>query len=454
MIGAWNTRDERYTVRQFTPGHGMPHSLIAQLDAAWSRAGDPPLCVAFSGGRDSSVLLHVLAAVRGASRELRALHVDHGLHPDSASWAASCAALCQELDVPLHTVQVTVDAQGEGPEAAARHARYHAFGQALSEGEWLATAHHLDDQAETVLLKLLRGAGPHGLGGMREHRPLGRGRLWRPLLSTPRAQLDAYARTTGLTVVEDPANRDPDMARSYLRHEIMPRLQRHWPHAVQTLAHVAQLQQDQADLVDRQADALLTSARHDDGSLAAHAWTLAHPALRARVLEVWLHALGLPAPNHAQRQELERQVREAAADRVPRIAWPGAEVRVWRGRLYAMAPLPAPPEQWQANWHDAALTLPAGSLCWSGDHRSAPFPALRVRLNVRGLHLKPHGDRHTRALRDLFQQAGVPPWQRRFCPVLYDADDALLAVADRWTTEAGEAWFSRHGRRPQWNPPG
>ncbi len=431
----------------------MDAPLTHRLDRAWSQAGDPPLCVAFSGGRDSTALLHALAAIRG-SRALRALHIDHGLHPDSAAWAEACVALCGRLPVPLETVRVQVNARGEGPEAAARHARYAAFEQVLGENEWLVTAHHRDDQAETVLLKLLRGAGPHGLGGMREHRPLGRGQLWRPLLDTPRAELAAYARSAGLDSIEDPANRDPDMARSYLRLQILPLLQRHWPHAAPSLSHAARLQREQADFLDRHAETLLATARGEDGSLDAGAWVSAHPALRARTLELWLHGARLPAPTHAQRHELERQVREAAADRVPRIAWPGTEVRIWRGRLHAMAPLPSVPDQWETTWHGGALTLPAGELCWSteGATKTEP-PALRVRLDVRGLRLKPLGDRHTRALRDLFQQTGVPPWQRRFCPILYGPDDRLLAVADRWCTEDGEALFARLGRRPRWTPP-
>jgi tRNA(Ile)-lysidine synthase len=431
----------------------MAARLTERLDAAWSACGDPQLCVAFSGGRDSTALLHALAAIRG-SRALRALHVDHGLHPDSATWADACAALCDRLQVPLATVRVQVDARGEGPEAAARHARYAAFEQALGENEWLVTAHHREDQVETVLLKLLRGAGPHGLGGMRERRPLGRGQLWRPLLDTPRAALATYAQVAGLDGIEDPANRDPDMARSYLRQEILPLLQRHWPHAAQSLAHAARLQREQADFLDLHAEALLTTARGGDGSLDAGAWVSAHPALRARTLELWLHGARLPAPTHAQRHELERQVREAAADRVPRVAWPGAEVRLWRGRLFAMAPLPAVPVHWETAWRGETLALPAGRLCWSGEvSTEAATPTLHVRLDVHGLRLKPFGDRHTRALRDLFQKTGVPPWQRRFCPILYDSDDRLLAVADRWNTEDGEALFARLGRRPRWTPP-
>lgn len=432
----------------------MTPTLTARLDAAWSGAGDPPLCVAFSGGPDSTALLHALAGLQRDGRRLRALHVDHGLHPDSQDWAASCAALCGELGVPLHTLRVSVDANGQGPEAAAREARYAAFAEILGAGEWLVTAHHREDQAETVLLKLLRGAGPHGLGGMRERRALGRGQLWRPLLDTPRGELEEYAQAAGLQVVEDPANRDSRMARSYLRHEILPRLERHWPHAVSSLVHAARLQRDQADFLDQHARAALEALAGGDGGLAAAGWVASHPALRARILECWLHDRGLPAPTAVQRAELERQVREAAADRVPCVAWPDAEVRLWRGRLHAMAPLPAPPEAWSALWKGHALDLPAGALRWSEPAQDGEAPTIRVRIDVPGLRLQPHGDRHHRALGDLFQQAGVPPWRRRFCPILYAADDTLLGVADLWTTAAGEELFRSFRMRPCWQPPG
>lgn len=432
----------------------MTATLPARLDAAWTRAGDPPVCVAFSGGPDSTALLHALATLRHDGRRLRAIHVDHGLHADSAAWAKACTAFCATLDLPLDIARVTVTAAGEGLEAAARQARLDAFAASLAPGEWLATAHHRDDQAETVLLKLLRGAGPHGLGGMRERRPLGRGQLWRPLLDTPREALAAHAGAHGLAVIHDPANSDPRIARSFLRQDILPRLARHWPQAASSLVHVARLQRDQADFLDQRARALLDALTAADGSLHAAGWAAAHPALRGRALEIWLHARGLHAPTVAQREELERQVRESAADRVPCVAWPGAEVRLWRGHLHAMPPLPRAPRSWTAWWRGEGLDLPAGALHWSQHGQGGTAPPLQVRIDVPGLRFQPHGDRHHRRLGDLFQQSGVPPWQRRFCPVLYDADNTLLGVADLWATAAGEALFSRCRMRPSWTPPG
>lgn len=434
----------------------MSRDLVASLDNAWRHAGDVPLCVGFSGGRDSTVLLHVLAGLRDARRSLRALHVDHGLHPDSAQWAARCDTFCRSLDVSLEIVRVRVQPQGEGLEAAARQARQQAFADHLAPDECLATAHHRDDQAETVLLKLLRGAGPHGLGGMRDRRPLGRGWLWRPLLEHPRADLAHYAREHRLPLIEDPSNADPALARSYLRNEILPALGRHWPEAPRTLARAARMQRDVADYLDRQVRAELdTLLRESDASLDATAWRRGHAAIRPLVLLRWLHARGLPAPTEAQRRELERQIDTAAADRVPRVDWPGAEVRLWRGRLYALPPLPPVPRNWEGEWNRAELVLPgaAGLLHWGSPHTSgAAPPSLKVKLGVPGLRFRPAGDRHTRDLRDLFQQAAIPPWRRRRCPALFAVDGTLLAVADLWSTEAGASLFTRLGARPCWRP--
>jgi tRNA(Ile)-lysidine synthase len=427
-------------------------------------AGSPAagLCVAFSGGRDSSVLLHALAQIPEA-RELglRALHVDHGLHHQSADWAAHCARFCEALAVPLVALRVTVDSTcGEGIEAAARRARYAAFAESLRGGEWLALAHHRDDQIETVLLKLLRGAGPEGLGGMRPRRPLGRGMLWRPLLETSREELCRYLTESGIEGLHDPANRDPRFARNRLRHEILPAIERHWPHAGTAILHSARLCRVASDHLARDADGALARVRRDDLTLDADAWRALPDALRALVLDRWLREQALPAPADAQRQELERQVAGAAEDAVPCVGWNGAEVRVWDGRLHASPPLSTPPTDWHATWDGAPLDLPEGCGTLVAETangaRAQPAPAfdppLEVRLRRGGERIKPEGDPHTRELRDLFQQARIPPWLRTRCPLVYAADE-LIAVADWWTSARGKAIFDACDVRLRWTRP-
>lgn len=429
--------------------------LMQTLQQALSGYTDADLCVAFSGGPDSTALLHALAQLPQArERKLRALHVDHGLHADSATWAQQCRDACQTWQVPLSVLTVHVNTNtGSGIEAAAREARYTAMAGELQQGETLLTAQHQDDQAETVLLKLLRGAGPEGLGGMRAHRALAHGNLWRPLLDTPRSVLVTYLQSHGLAAIEDPSNQSPQLARSYLRADVLPRLQRHWPKASRAINHAAMLQRQAADFIAGHASAALDRLyRSHDHSLDAHVWLALHPALQVPVLEQWLHGLGLAAPGLAHCAQLRTQIEHAHGGRVPLVQWPGTAVHVWRGRLHAHLPLPDVPPHWRTRWHDKEpLKLPAacGVLHWQPTP-SDPPPEIEVRLGEIGVHLRPAGDTHTRELRDLFQQHGLPPWQRRRCPLLYTTDNTLLAVADLWSTNAGDKLFAQLGSRPQW----
>lgn len=431
----------------------MSETLPQHLAAALAAADAAPLCVGFSGGADSTALLHALAQLRQArARGLRALHVDHALHDASATWAAQCQRFCATLDIPCEIVRVRVGGHGEGLEAAARRARHQAFAAHLREGERLVLAHHRDDQVETVLLKLLRGAGPDALGAMHALRALGRGQLWRPLLDVPRSRLRAYVERHGLVFIDDPSNADSQLSRNYLRHEILPRLQAHWPQATDSILHSAALSRAAADALRTQWLQALERLRDPaTDSLDAHGWLALAPALRDPLLDHWLHARGLTAPTTAQRRQIERQLRESRPGTLPCIRWPGTELHIWRGRLWSVPPAPAIDPQWQADWKDGGrLPLPdGGELQWTSE--AQPTPTITVRLRRGGERIKPAGDAHTRELRDLFQQGRVPPWQRPACPLLY-AGDELIAVADRWVSARGEAIFRQAGARPQWHP--
>ncbi|AND69340.1 hypothetical protein ATSB10_18860 [Dyella thiooxydans] len=413
----------------------MSHSLTEHLLDRLADAPADGLCVAFSGGPDSSALLHALATLP-RERPLRALHVDHGLHADSARWAGHALAFCTGLDVACTVLRVAVDASaGLGVEGAAREARYAALAAALQPGEQLLTAHHRDDQVETVLLKLLRGAGPEGLGGMRARRPLGAGTLWRPLLEVPRSVLHAYVQQHALACLDDPANADPRLARHALRHEILPRLARHWPQAADSIVRSAALCRAAADaLRTRWLAAFGQLHDHVTGSLDAAGWRGLAPGLREPLLDHWLHGRGLPAPTGGQRAQILRQI-DARDGRVPCIRWPGAELHVWRGRLWALPQAPPFAPGWQACWHGGVLDLPDGGSLRVDRTLDTP---LTVRLRRGGERLKPAGDPHTRELRDLFQAGAVPPWQRLACPLIWE-DHALVAVADRWLSARGQA---------------
>jgi tRNA(Ile)-lysidine synthase len=312
-------------------------SVIAALQISLERLPPGALAVAFSGGMDSSVLLHALAQLPSSrARGLRAVHIDHGLHAHSANWAEHCRAFAASVEVPLQVVRVRVErAAGAGPEDAARRARYASFAQELRPGEILALAQHRGDQAETVLLKLLRGAGPEGLGAMRTLRQYGNGYLWRPLLDLPRAALADYANVHALRWIDDPSNAHTHLSRNFLRHEIVPRLTRHWPQAETALAHSATWLRAAADYVDAQSASALASLRGDEpAALDWRGWLALPDALRDPVLRRWLRECGLEEPAHFHVAELERQLL-APNDRHPCVTFDNTQLRRDRNFLRA-----------------------------------------------------------------------------------------------------------------------
>ncbi|HWU85601.1 MAG TPA: tRNA lysidine(34) synthetase TilS [Rhodocyclaceae bacterium] len=299
-------------------------SLQALLDAL---AKDARLSVGFSGGLDSTVLLHLAARHLGRER-LSAIHVHHGLSPQADAWAESCAAVCAELGVPLQVVPVSVPRDSpEGLEAAARRLRYAAFARCAADHVLLA--HHADDQAETLLFNLLRGAGVRGAAGMQTTHA--GGRYLRPLLGSPRSELERYARVHGLRWIEDESNSDTAFARNYIRHAVMPVMVRRFPAAGDTLARAAEHFAEAQEMLDEMAC-------HDLGSCTDFPVPVeilsGLTSARARNALRYLLALhGLQAPSGRRLQEVLRQFIEAAPDRHPRVELPGYRLFRARGRI-------------------------------------------------------------------------------------------------------------------------
>jgi tRNA(Ile)-lysidine synthase len=436
-----------------------PRRIKDNIESALSELPQTPLLAAFSGGLDSAVLLHALAqsdAVR--ARGLRAVHVDHGLHDDSESWARRCREFADSLGVELIVRAVdVVRSPGLGLEASARRARYAAIETLLSPGEIVALAHHRDDQAETVLLKLLRGAGPEGIGAMRPLRRLGRGFAWRPLLLLPRAALREYAEHNRLSWIADPSNADQTIDRNYLRMQVMPRITARWPEAEVSIAQSAAWARAAAEFIETEADRALARIQGlDPSTLHFREWLALPAALRDPVLRRWLRSLELSEPTHFQAAELVRQLGEAGEDRQPCVRWPGTEVRRYRDLLHALRPLQFPPLEWVADFDGRELALPLdlGTLRLASLEGAAHLAApLEVRFRRGGESLRLSSGGHTRELRDLFQEAGIPPWKRGRMPLVFDPDGALLAVADIWLSEAGAALLAPIGARFEWNLP-
>lgn len=410
--------------------------------------------VAYSGGCDSRVLLELTAAAREhLPGELRAIHVDHGLHPRSADWSDHCALVCKRLDVPLHVERVSIE-NGSSPEAMAREARYAAFIRVLGSDETLLTAHHLDDQAETLLLRLLRGTGVTGLAAMLPERPLGQGRLRRPMLSVSRAAIRAWAMEQKLQWIDDPSNAQSRADRNFLRLEILPRLESRWPGTAGRLAGAANAAAEARELLDGLAD--------EDGA-AEHALLdltclgRIPPARQRNLLRRWIQCSGLTPPGRRRLDAGLKMLLEAGADRQPELVWPDGRIRRYRDRLYLDEGRTAPSTPDEAvYWSgDGALELDAGRLTVKADAGGLdpsviPTEGLRLGFGIQGLRCRPRG-RPTRQVNQLFQEAGIPPWLRTSWPILY-LGDRIVAVPGICICEGYTANSGMSGLLPEWKP--
>lgn len=429
-----------------------------RFDEALSRltAGVTPArwLVAFSGGLDSTLLLD--AVRQGAIRApVTAVHVDHGLHDDSAEWSAHCAAHADALGIEFIAREVSIDLDdGESLEAAARESRYGVFTELLTAGDALLTAHHADDQLETILLRLLRGTGVRGLAAIRERAMLGVGLLLRPLLDFTRAEIVAEACRRGLDWLEDPSNTDLRFDRNFLRLRCLPDLLERWPRAGPVASRLAR-QMAEAEAVLAESAALDLAAVDDPECVALTLFAELSPARRNNALRFAVQLAGLPMPSAAQLAELGRML-DVRADAEAAVTWPGAEARVYRQHLYLL------PAESAAELADGIVT--ASRSCRVGDGALKLVEAqdygipdrwaqdgLSVVFRQGGERFQPHKSDCHKTLKHWFQEQGIVPWMRNSVPLLYHGDDLVavgdLALADGLPQTPDDAPFWR----PQWS---
>jgi tRNA(Ile)-lysidine synthase len=400
------------------------------------------LLVAFSGGVDSCVLLHALNALRQnhPGRNLLAIHINHQLQTEATQWQVHCQSVCEELGIELrqHVIEVNT-AKGESLEARAREMRYRVFESLLEEDDCLLTAHHQDDQAETLLLQLLRGAGPHGLSAMPVIARFGQGYHARPLLNFTRDEIHAYARQHGLQWCEDPSNTNTGFDRNFLRHEIMPRLKQRWPSADQTLSRSALLCADAAAVMDARAGVWLDKVRVPGSDhLSVTALRQLDEGECRNVLRYWLQQSGLPLPAFAHLQAIVHNVILAREDAAPLVQWGDAEVRRYDNALYAMHTLPPHDHQRVYKWDGQHALAVEGVGVLTAQPASALGVSLQclrqARLTVRfrrgGERCLQRGHQHSQSLKKLMQQWRIPPWQRDRVPLIYDQDELVCVVGN------------------------
>ena len=415
--------------------------------------------IAYSGGLDSHVLLHALVQIRAQLKgTLRAIHVHHGLSPNADHWVAHCRSVCEALKVPLTIEKVELDGDnGESLEAQAREARYRVFAEALAKDDVLLTAHHQDDQVETMLLQLLRGGGPRGLAAMPLYRPLGKGWLARPLLDVPRAALQHYAEQAWLNWEDDESNDELRFERNYLRHQVVPVLKRQWPALEKVMGRSASHFAEASELMDELAKLDLDHCKRDEGEgLPLKALDgLARPRQK-NLLRYWLREQQLILPDTIHLERILDEVVPAREDAAPLVNWRGGEVRRYRDVLYAMPPLAAPPAQ-PINWDGKqTIELPQALGSLHVEQKTgqgikvAAGQAMTIRFRQGGERCQPLGRREHHSLKKLFQEQGIPPWQRDRMPLIY-VNDELAQVGNLFVCEPFQAEKNVPGKLILWS---
>jgi len=437
-------------------GEGKTAIVLQAIRSAlipWPNAA--ALHVAFSGGLDSTVLLHALAQLAKQEKlpPLSAIHIAHGLQKEAEDWPQHCQRFCQSLGIPLQVIPVKVDTTAASVERAAREARHNAFAAQLKPDELLLLAQHQDDQAETVLLRLLRGAGVRGLAAMPQSRPLGQGHLLRPLLDCSRATLQQYAQSQGLSWIEDPSNQDTRFARNHLRQNVLPTLREHWPAASQTIARASEHVSEAQQLLDELAQSDLASAQTPGPwpwlklpSLELAPLLKLSEARQRNALRHFLAPLTLlPDSRHFAGWQT---LKSAAHDANPIWKLQNGELHRAAGRLWWLAGCwltpPAPPPAWHNPQQPLALPN-NGELHLIGE---PPAGALQVRYRSGGERLSLPG-RGSRDLKRLLGEHRLPAFIRPRLPLLF-CQEQLLAIANLPLAGEGRGRgrFTLH-----WQPP-
>ena len=419
--------------------------LTQWVSAVGAVSAGQRLTLALSGGVDSVVLLDILAQLRTSSNfslnfSLSALYVNHQISPNASAWGRFCADLCMRRDVPYTEETVTLEQRGESLEALARAARYRVF--ARCDTDFMVLAQHLDDQAETLLLQLLRGAGLKGLSGMPEARALQPAsrilRILRPLLDVARGEIVEYAQQRGLSWVEDESNRDVGFDRNFQRHDVLPVLEKRFPAYRETFARSARHFAEAAGLLDELAASDADGAIHEN-RLDVAALRRLSPARAKNLLRHFLDKQGMLMPSAARLDNLLRQVTDARPDARIHIRQGEFELRRYRDVVYALHKLEGGiggiggiPE-FSTPWRfEEELALPFGHLSFERRQGAGISLArlggrpVTVRYRRGGERLRPECGRPTRSLKNLLQETAVPPWQRERLPLVFCGDELVF----------------------------
>jgi len=412
------------------------------LRVSESSSAKPSILVAFSGGLDSRVLLHEIyqAYQSGLLASVRVAHVNHGLQKEADEWQTFCQMICEEYQLPFLTQKFHLSLENKNSEQAAREARYHFFEEVIQKDECLVLAHHLNDQSETLLFRLLRGTGLHGLKGMPHFRRLGQGYLLRPLLDIPRDELEGYAESYQLDWVEDPSNRTNDYSRNFLRNKVIPLLYDKWPQLDKSLLSLSQVATDQTSILDEVAKddrALLLS---NDQSLLIAGFRKLSIARQRNLLHYWVKDQSLLSPSKIEIEEVLNQLSTPLENSI-KVKIGGGWVRSYNGKLYFCLLEEPKILTDEAIWNDLSVNLLLENgveLTVSDDDPTREINGLKIRPPLEnevvrvlarsgGESATPSHRRHSTELKKIYQELKVPPWERTWLPIIY-YNDLLVAV--------------------------
>ena len=398
-------------------------------------------CLAYSGGVDSQVLLHLLHLTK---LNVSAVYIDHGLQAESAEWARHCTYQCELLNIPFQVISVNAQpATGESPEAAARAARYGAFRKILTQDMCLLTAQHQDDQAETVLLQLLRGGSAAGCAAMPKITAFENAWHCRPLLNISQQSIIDYAQKNKLSWIEDPSNQQQNYDRNYLRHSVIPEIQNRWPALNKTLSVFAEQQAENVLLLDELARIDLQSVLTEPDQLDINQLKKLDNARLRNTLRYWIKQNQNPMPSRAVLQQIVEQMQIDSHDTHSKVSWAGVEIRRFREGLYLLKQIEHDASQvikWDIN---EVLLLPSIDKTLSfkkvnGSEYALNSSVFEQNLTIRfrqgGEKIKPAGRNGRHDLKSLFQEAGVAVWQRDRIPLLFYGDE-LVAVVGYWLAD-------------------
>ncbi|MCD6045726.1 MAG: tilS [Gammaproteobacteria bacterium] len=388
-------------------------------------------CVALSGGVDSVVLLHFLRYTLDSSVPIIAIHVNHHLQASASAWQDFCRDMCRRWDIPLHVADVQIP-KGGSVEANARRLRYEAIFSRLTAGDVLLTAHHEDDQAETVLLQLLRGAGLKGLAAMPQQMANEAGVIhYRPFLTLTRAEIEAYAQSNQLEHIHDLSNDDIAYDRNYLRQLVIPVLRQRWPSYARTLARSAQLSAQLLHWIEPLWQATLAQCRIEQSNcLDQNKLTALPPYECSEVVRLWLEDLGLPLPTEAQMH----QVLKLVYRRRGKVAWHNVILTSYQNRLYALSAEEIKSRRGEFHWPENENRLCIDGIVLRRDKILGQGLAVAnladcvIRFRTPGERFHAAGRVGSHPLKKLFQEWGVPPWQRARIPLIYIQDELVAVV--------------------------